>query len=197
MYILGLSLENVAAETSRITGKSLMRVKRWFYRKISQTRRSGSAPPKYNSPASDKKPFMPQSHKALPGPYLAADAGLDVSIHNSRDRNKEGHSDLARPGQVTPPGDSFDLLIPSKRRFKVADATWSHRPGHGSEGCKAPQVLDNLDLNLSLLSTHNMTETHHLDLNLSLLSTHNMTETHQAGNAEGKKLDLNAHPAPN
>ena len=35
MCIRGLSLGDIAAETSHITGMNLMRVKRWFYRKVS------------------------------------------------------------------------------------------------------------------------------------------------------------------
>ena len=59
----------------------------WFYRKISQTSRSENAPPKHNSPASDKKLCVPRSHNAPTGPYLAVGAGVDLSILISGDRN--------------------------------------------------------------------------------------------------------------
>ena len=53
--------------------------------------------------------------------YLAAGSGWDLLVCNSGDHD-EGRSDSARSGQATPPGDSFGLLIPSKRRLEAREA---------------------------------------------------------------------------
>ena len=128
MCVRGFSLEDMAAEISQITGKDLMRVKRWFYRKISQTRRSGSAPPKRNKASSDKKLYKPPlSCKEPADPHLATGSGW--SMFNSGDHNEEGRSDPARSRKATPLDDSFGLLTPSNHRLRA----------HGTEGCEAPQ----------------------------------------------------------
>ena len=133
MCIRGLSLADMAAEASQITGMDPMRVKRWFYRKISQSRRSGNAPPKHNTPASKNKPCMPQTFKAPAGSYFAAGSGKDWL---SGDHNKEKRSDLTRSYQVTPPGDSLNQLIASERRLVplnvLVNVKQLRRPGQGN-----------------------------------------------------------------
>ena len=185
MCLWGLSLEDAAAETSRITGKNLMRVRRWFYRKTSQTRRSGGAPPKHNKPASDKMPCTTQSFEELwDGCGMAAGSCWDSLMLNSGDHGEEKLSDLTRSRQVTPPGVLLDPLIASGRRAEALDATWFYRLGQGHSNFPSPWSCS-LGINSAELG-----EPARLQIRTAMQAT-----TARLSDSS-LLLDLNAHPAP-